>query len=148
MKIPKSILIDPDNNRAYAAFAVAVSVFAFAYSTNFGQILILAYCLVWLPLLFVDYRRFARTASLLLVNDTISPSPRFFTSVPRWAVTSARRASNTSWRRASAAASPRPDASAVDSTRSQNRRVTVAVSGSPRTRSLRADWIRRSAEAS
>ncbi|AZO10070.1 MULTISPECIES: O-antigen ligase [unclassified Mesorhizobium] len=58
MKIPKSILIDPDANKAYAAFAVAVSVFAFAYSSNFGQILILAYYAVWLPLLFVDYRRF------------------------------------------------------------------------------------------
>ncbi len=63
MKIPKSILIDPDNNKAYAAFAVAVSVFAFAYSSNFGQVLILAYYLVWLPLLFVDYRRFARDIS-------------------------------------------------------------------------------------
>lgn len=63
MKIPKSILIDPERNKAYAAFAVAVSVFAFAYSTNFGKILILAYYLVWLPLLFVDYRRFTRDLS-------------------------------------------------------------------------------------
>ncbi|MBM2710746.1 O-antigen ligase family protein [Mesorhizobium caraganae] len=63
MKIPKSILIDPESNKAYAAFAVAVSVFAFAYSTNFGKILILAYYLVWLPLLFVDYRRFTRDLS-------------------------------------------------------------------------------------
>jgi exopolysaccharide production protein ExoQ len=63
MKIPKSILIDPDTNKVYATFAVAVSVFAFAYSTNFGQITILAYYLVWLPLLFVDYRRFARDLS-------------------------------------------------------------------------------------
>ncbi|TRC95872.1 O-antigen ligase family protein [Mesorhizobium sp. WSM4303] len=63
MKIPKSILIDPEGNKAYAAFAVAVSVFAFAYSTNFGKILILAYYLVWLPLLFVDYRRFTRDLS-------------------------------------------------------------------------------------
>ena len=58
MKIPKSILIDPDGNKAYGVFAVVVSVFAFAYSTNFGQVLILAYYAVWLPLLFVDYRRF------------------------------------------------------------------------------------------
>ena len=42
-------------------------------------------------------------------------------------MTSARRASNTSWRSASAAASPRLDASAVDSTRSQNSSVIVAV---------------------
>lgn len=58
MKIPKSILIDPDRNETYGAFAVAVSMVAFAYSPNFGQILILAYYAVWLPLLFVDYRRF------------------------------------------------------------------------------------------
>ena len=58
MKIPKSILIDPDRNETYGAFAVAVSMIAFAYSPNFGQILILAYYAVWLPLLFVDYRRF------------------------------------------------------------------------------------------
>ncbi|TPO02591.1 O-antigen ligase [Mesorhizobium sp. B1-1-5] len=58
MKIPKSILIDPDRNETYGIFAVAVSTLAFAYSPNFGQILILAYYAVWLPLLFVDYRRF------------------------------------------------------------------------------------------
>ncbi|MGX8010528.1 O-antigen ligase family protein [Mesorhizobium sp. ORM8.1] len=58
MKIPKSILIDPDRNETYGIFAVAVSMIAFAYSPNFGQILILAYYAVWLPLLFVDYRRF------------------------------------------------------------------------------------------
>jgi len=58
MKIPKSILIDPDRNETYGIFAVAVSMLAFAYSPNFGQILILAYYAVWLPLLFVDHRRF------------------------------------------------------------------------------------------
>jgi len=58
MKIPKSILIDPERNETYGIFAVAVSMLAFAYSPNFGQILILAYYAVWLPLLFVDYRRF------------------------------------------------------------------------------------------
>ncbi len=75
MKIPKSILIDPEEQvPSMRAFAVAVSVFAFAYSTNFGQILILAYYAgvasahvrrlpafrahlssAWLPLLFVAY---------------------------------------------------------------------------------------------
>ncbi|MBZ9848979.1 O-antigen ligase family protein [Mesorhizobium sp. CA14] len=58
MKIPKSILIDPDRNETYGTFAVTVSMVAFAYSPNFGQILIIAYYAVWLPLLFVDYRRF------------------------------------------------------------------------------------------
>ena len=37
----------------WGAFAVAVSVLAFAYSSNFGQILILAYYAVWLPLALV-----------------------------------------------------------------------------------------------
>jgi len=64
MKIPKSILIDPDRNETYGAFAVAVSMIAFAYSPNFGQILILAYYAVWLPLLFVDYRRFTSSAPI------------------------------------------------------------------------------------
>ena len=58
MKIPKSILIDPDRNETYGTIAVAVSMLAFAYSPNFGQILILAYYAGWLPLLFVDSRRF------------------------------------------------------------------------------------------
>ena len=57
MKIPKSLLVEPEKNAVYGSFAVAVSVFAFAYSTIFGQLLILAYYAVWLPLILVDYRR-------------------------------------------------------------------------------------------
>jgi exopolysaccharide production protein ExoQ len=57
MKIPKSLLIDPEKSAVYGSFAVAVSVLAFAYSTNFGKVLILAYYAVWLPLILVDYRR-------------------------------------------------------------------------------------------
>ena len=63
MKIPKSLLIEPDRNAVYGVFAVAISVFAFAYSSNFGQVLILAYYAVWLPLILVDYRRFLRHLS-------------------------------------------------------------------------------------
>ncbi|MFK0686995.1 O-antigen ligase family protein [Mesorhizobium sp. IMUNJ 23033] len=63
MKIPKSLLIDPEKSVVYGTFAVAVSIFAFAYSTNFGQVLILAYYAVWLPLILVDYRRFLRHLS-------------------------------------------------------------------------------------
>lgn len=63
MKIPKSLLVDPEKNSVYGAFAVAVSVWAFSYSTIFGQILILAYYAVWLPLILVDYRRLLRHAS-------------------------------------------------------------------------------------
>jgi exopolysaccharide production protein ExoQ len=60
MKIPKSLLVDPERSTVYGSFAVAVSVFAFAYSTIFGQILVLAYYAVWLPLILVDYRRLLR----------------------------------------------------------------------------------------
>jgi exopolysaccharide production protein ExoQ len=63
MKIPKSLLIDPEKNSVYGAFAVAVSIWAFSYSVIFGQVLILAYYAVWLPLILVDYRRFLRQLS-------------------------------------------------------------------------------------
>jgi exopolysaccharide production protein ExoQ len=43
MKIPKSLLVEPEKNAVYGSFAIDLSVFAFAYSTNFGQPLILAY---------------------------------------------------------------------------------------------------------
>ncbi len=63
MKIPKSLLVDPEKNTAYGSFAVAVSVWAFSYSTIFGQMVILAYYAVWLPLILVDYRRYLRHVS-------------------------------------------------------------------------------------
>ncbi|MER8392002.1 O-antigen ligase family protein [Mesorhizobium sp. M1340] len=63
MKIPKSLLIDPDKNTVYGSFAVAVSIWAFSYSTIFGQAMILAYYAVWLPLILVDYRKILRHAS-------------------------------------------------------------------------------------
>ncbi|TIT21929.1 MAG: O-antigen ligase family protein [Mesorhizobium sp.] len=63
MKIPKSLLIDPDKNTVYGSFAVAVSIWAFSYSTIFGQAMILAYYAVWLPLILVDHRKILRHAS-------------------------------------------------------------------------------------
>ena len=63
MKIPKSLLVDPEKNTAYGSFAVAVSIWAFSYSTIFGQMVILAYYAVWLPLILVDYRRYLRHLS-------------------------------------------------------------------------------------
>jgi exopolysaccharide production protein ExoQ len=57
MRIAKSKLIRPDDNFGYAVFAVCLSMFVFAYSTRFGQISILAYYGLWLPLVFVDYRK-------------------------------------------------------------------------------------------
>src|SRR3546814_5905596 len=57
MRIAKSALVDPRHNEIYAVAAVALSFFVFAYSTRFGQVSILAYYGVWLPLVFVDYRR-------------------------------------------------------------------------------------------
>lgn len=63
MKIPKSLLVDPEKSTVYGAFAVAISIWAFSYSSVFGPILILAYYAVWLPLILVDYRRLLRHAS-------------------------------------------------------------------------------------
>lgn len=57
MKIAKVNLIEPGRNTLYATFAVALSFFVFAYSSRFGQISILAYYGLWLPLVLVDYRR-------------------------------------------------------------------------------------------
>lgn len=57
MRIAKSVLVEPGRNEIYGVAAVALSFFVFAYSSRFGQISILAYYGVWLPLVVVDYRR-------------------------------------------------------------------------------------------
>jgi exopolysaccharide production protein ExoQ len=57
MRIAKTRLIGPVGNEAYAATTVALSFFVFAYSFRFGQVAILAYYALWLPLVVVDYRR-------------------------------------------------------------------------------------------
>ena len=57
MRISKARLIGPAGNEVYAATAVALSFFVFAYSFRFGQVSILAYYALWLPLVAVDYRR-------------------------------------------------------------------------------------------
>lgn len=57
MKIAKASFVSPDRNFAYGFFAVAISLFVFAYSTRFGQASILAYYTLWFPLILIDYRR-------------------------------------------------------------------------------------------
>lgn len=57
MKIAKARLVNPDHNLCYGLVAVSVSIFVFAYSLRFGQISILAYYGLWLPLVLVDHRR-------------------------------------------------------------------------------------------
>lgn len=57
MRIARTSLIGPHGNGAYAACAVALSFFVFAYSFRFGQVSILLYYALWLPLVAVDYRR-------------------------------------------------------------------------------------------
>lgn len=57
MRIAKARLIGPVGNEAYATLAVALSFFVFAYSFRFGQLSILVYYGLWLPLIAVDYRR-------------------------------------------------------------------------------------------
>jgi exopolysaccharide production protein ExoQ len=57
MKIAKALLVSPDRNLWYGFFAVALSIFVFAYSTRFGQVSILAYYACWLPLAVIDHRQ-------------------------------------------------------------------------------------------
>lgn len=57
MRIAKSSLIRPGENALYGTVAVALSMFVFAYSARFGQVSILFYYGLWLPLVLVDYRR-------------------------------------------------------------------------------------------
>ncbi|MBP1852946.1 O-antigen ligase family protein [Rhizobium halophytocola] len=57
MRIAKSLLVEPETNDLYGIMAMVLSLFVFAYSTRFGQISILAFYGVWLPLVVVDYRR-------------------------------------------------------------------------------------------
>lgn len=57
MRIAKSILVDPDRNTLYGIAVLTVSYFVFAYSSFFGQLPILVYYALWLPLLLVDYRK-------------------------------------------------------------------------------------------
>jgi exopolysaccharide production protein ExoQ len=56
MRITRASLVQPGENFHYGIFAVAVSIFVFAYSTRFGSASILMFYGVWLPLIFVDYR--------------------------------------------------------------------------------------------
>ncbi|HBF32386.1 O-antigen ligase [Rhizobium sp.] len=57
MRIAKAQLIDPERNEIYAITAVTLSLFAFAYSSLFGQLLILMLYALWFPLVAVNYRR-------------------------------------------------------------------------------------------
>jgi exopolysaccharide production protein ExoQ len=57
MRIAKSRLLAPADNGPYGVGALALSMFVFAYSARFGQVAILAYYAVWLPLVLIDYKR-------------------------------------------------------------------------------------------
>ena len=56
MKIAKASLVSPDHNFWYGSVAIAISTFILAYSSRFGQVSVLAYYALWLPLILVDYR--------------------------------------------------------------------------------------------
>ncbi|HEV2900015.1 MAG TPA: O-antigen ligase [Pseudaminobacter sp.] len=56
MKIAKASLVSPDHNFWYGFVAITISVFVLAYSAQFGQVSVLAYYALWLPLVLVDYR--------------------------------------------------------------------------------------------
>lgn len=57
MKILKSKLIDPDHNKIYGIFATASSFLVFAYSQQIGPVSIVLYYGLWVPLVFINYRR-------------------------------------------------------------------------------------------
>ncbi|RVL86043.1 O-antigen ligase family protein [Sinorhizobium meliloti] len=57
MRISKASLVRPGANEVYGIFALALSLFVFAYSARFGQVSILAYYGLWLPLVLVDNRK-------------------------------------------------------------------------------------------
>ncbi|WP_082453601.1 O-antigen ligase [Rhizobium sp. Leaf262] len=57
MKILKSTLIDPDQNKIYGIFATASSFLIFAYSQQIGAIAVVFYYGLWISLIFVNYRR-------------------------------------------------------------------------------------------
>lgn len=57
MRIAKANLVTPGENQLFGIAAVALSLLVFAYSARFGQVSILAYYGLWLPLVLVDYRR-------------------------------------------------------------------------------------------
>ncbi len=57
MKIAKSLLVSPGQNFWFGIAALTISIFVFAYSARFGQISILAYYGLWLPLVLVNYRQ-------------------------------------------------------------------------------------------
>lgn len=54
MQIRKAVFLDPGANHGFAIAAVAVSLFAFAYSTRFGPIAILAFYACWLPVFLIE----------------------------------------------------------------------------------------------
>jgi exopolysaccharide production protein ExoQ len=56
MRISKASLVRSGTNEVYGTCAVALSLFVFAYSARFGQVSILFYYGLWLPLVLVDYR--------------------------------------------------------------------------------------------
>jgi exopolysaccharide production protein ExoQ len=57
VRIAKAIILDPHRNQVFGLIALALSFFVFAYSTRFGPISILLYYGLWLPLIFLDYKR-------------------------------------------------------------------------------------------
>ncbi|MFD2239244.1 O-antigen ligase family protein [Aureimonas populi] len=67
MRIARSSLFDPTSNGLYAATAVALSLFVFAYSSRFGPVAILVYYGLWLPLIALDPRAIIGRARDLVV---------------------------------------------------------------------------------
>lgn len=70
MRIAKRHILSSESNTLYTVFAVAVSLFVFAYSTRFGKLPILALYGVWaLPLLFEPRLLLRQVPTLLLLSS-------------------------------------------------------------------------------
>lgn len=65
MYFDRGVLTDPKRNTVYCILAVAISVFAFAYSYLLGQALVLIFYAVWLPLIALDPARVLRGVTRL-----------------------------------------------------------------------------------
>lgn len=85
MQIPQRRLLDRDANAAFAIAAVAVSIFVFAYSIRFGQLAILAFYALWLPVFLLRPRILldgAHRVLPLLVLPAVAALSTLWSDVP------------------------------------------------------------------
>jgi exopolysaccharide production protein ExoQ len=85
LAVPRARLLNPGENAVFAISAVAVSLFIFAYSTLFGQIMILLLYGIWLPLLVLEpaiLLNKARPVLLILSLPAVAAISTLWSDVP------------------------------------------------------------------